>query len=435
MGELFNPSWVSAEVARCSELWRDCGSRPAQLGARYSARDHEARELAYDAAMHEVEWEAKRLARNPALRGAAERRMISAFARFAQNALDLDHDQVVLLTDDFLPAGIDFARRARAFDPDISREDTIQACRNAWTACGLQPLLGASSRITPSTLAYSLLYPYSDNYLDSADVPTDAKLLFSERFRERLRGNIAAPLNPREAAVWSLVAIIEQEFPRSQAPDVYACLLAIHQAQEESIGQLRNRFSIDDGELLRLSLAKGGTSVLVDACLVRGSMTEEQSRVAFEWGALLQLGDDLQDVAEDLRFGSQTLFTCAAQRGEPLDHLVLQLFEFCDQIATRMARLPDGSQRLKDLLKTSWHSLILGAIASADIFFSPAFLAQTEACSPFRFHFLRQRRKRLAGREGLYASLFDHFVRAESEPSAPSPEILQRRTASAGLSA
>ncbi len=81
-------------------------------------------------------------------------------------------------------------------------------------------------------------------------------------------------------------------------------------------------------DILRMSLAKGGTSVLADACLVRGSMTDEESLVAFEWGALLQLGDDLQDVRDDLRSGSCTLFTCAVRNGIPLDALLLQLLEF-----------------------------------------------------------------------------------------------------------
>ncbi len=410
MSERYNASWVAAEVARCTAVWHDCAVHPADLEPRYSLRDHESREIAYDMALEEVEWEARRLPRNPAGRSSAEQRMIASFARFAQNALDLGQEQIELLTDDFLPAGIDFARRARQFDPAISREDTIQACRNAWTACGLQPLLGVPSGITPSIFAYSLLYPYSDNYLDSDKVPNKAKLTFSARFRERLRGSTASAVNPREAAIWELVATIEQQYPRARFPGVFDCLLAIHQAQEDSVAQLDIGSKIDDAEILRLSLAKGGTSVLADACLVRGRMTAEESVVAFEWGALLQLGDDLQDVREDLKRGSQTLFTRAAQRGEPLETLVLQLLAYCEAVSARMARLPHGSAVLKALLQMSWRSLIVGAVAEGSEFFSPPFLAQTERCSPFRFEFLRTRRKRLIDRQGMYTTLFDLFV-------------------------
>jgi hypothetical protein len=83
--------------------------------------------------------------------------------------LDLQREAVQFLADDFLPAGTRLARWARRFDARLSMDDIFQACRNAWTACGLQPLLGERVGITSSILGYSLLYPYSDNYLDRAD--------------------------------------------------------------------------------------------------------------------------------------------------------------------------------------------------------------------------------------------------------------------------
>jgi hypothetical protein len=415
MSERYDARWVDTQVTRCAALWHSCAASPAMLTPRYSLRDHEAREIAYDAEMHAVECEARRAPRSAAARAGAQTRLISSFARFATHALDLEPDATLLLTDTFLPAGIEFARRARAFDPGLSRADTIQACRNAWTACGLQPLLGEPSAITPSILAYSLLYPYTDNYLDSADVPLTAKRSFSQRFRDRLRGQATPILDRREAAVWALVEMIEEEFPRANYPAVFDCLLAIHDAQIASLTQIGRASCIQPPDLLRVSLAKGGTSVLADACLVRGSMTEAESLVAFEWGALLQLGDDLQDIRDDLRCGSRTLFTMAIEEGASLESLLLQLLSFCDRIAERMAALPNGTQSLKDLLKLSWRSLIIGAIAEAHEFFSPAFLAQAERSSPFRFEFLRARHRRLTARQGLYEALFDLFAASPGE--------------------
>jgi hypothetical protein len=152
--------------------------------------------------------------------------------------------------------------------------------------------------------------------------------------------------------------------------------------------------------------------VLADACLVRGWMNEDESRLGFEWGALLQLGDDLQDVRDDLARGSASLFSRAAERGEPLDGLVMQLLNFSDRVSARMERMPDGSAALKDLLRMSWRNLILMAVAGAQEFFSAPFLAELEASSPFRFDFLRARSKKLVGRQGLYDVLFDAFLEA-----------------------
>lgn len=418
MSERYDAQWVEAQVTRCAALWDSCAANSAMLAPRYSLRDHEAREIAYDAEMYAVEREARCAPRSAVARADTPKSLVASFARFATHALDLEPEATVLLTDSFLPAGIEFAQRARAFDPDLSRAEIVQACRNAWTATGLQPLLGASFAITPSILAYSLLYPYTDNYLDSPEVSHAAKLSFSHRFRLRLSGCAAPILNPRDAAIWALVDMIEDEFPREHYPAVYDCLLAIHDAQVASLAQIERGAHTEPLDLLRMSLAKGGTSVLADACLIRGSMTDEESLAVFEWGALLQLGDDLQDVRDDLRSGSCTLFTCAVRNGIPLDALLLQLLGFCERIAERMFALPNGSQTLKSLLKISWRSLVIGAIADAHAFFSPAFLAQAEHCSPFRFQFLRARRHRLAARQGLYEVLFDRFAALPDEPVA-----------------
>ena len=80
-----------------------------------------------------------------------------------------------------------------------------------------------------------------------------------------------------------------------------------------------------------------------------------------------------------------------------------------------MDRLPHGTRMLKDLLRMSWRSLILMAVADAQQFFSPAFLAELEPSSPFRFDFLRARNQKLAGRQSLYAVLFDAFLEAGAD--------------------
>ena len=412
MRQLCSWSWVEAQVAQTIELWGSSAAAWTPGGTGYSLHQQQVRERAYDSEMRAVEREARRAPRSKLERLATQDRIIAAFARFSTTALDLEEDAVQLLTNDFLPAGTKLARWARQFDASLSMADIIQACRNAWTACGLQALLGEDIGITPSILGYSLLYPYSDNYLDRADVSAEAKLSFSHRFRNRLRGERLPTQSTREATLSTLVSLIEEQYPRVRYPQLYDSLLAIHRAQEESVAQIRGYDSSSDAELLRLSCAKGGSSVLADACLARGWLNEEEARFAFEWGVLLQLGDDLQDVHEDMQRGSATLFSRAAALGKPLDELVMQLLNFSERVGTRMDGLPSASRMLKDLLKMSWRSLIIGAVAESHEFFSSGFLDEAECCSPFRFAFLRARQKRLGGRRGLYAVLFDAFLEA-----------------------
>ena len=402
------------------EEWSRCALPSLPPCVRFTRREQRAHEKAYDKGLRAVQREVRRIPRNATARLAMQQRIVALFPRFASLALGLDDEENGLITHQFLPMGTELARWTRSFDATLSNADTVQACRNAWTCCGLQALLGKPMELTPSILAYSLLYPYSDNYLDHPALSTEDKLEFSERFRQRLSGHTLSPADAHEAAVWTMVGLIEDQYPRPQFPQVYDCLLAIHRAQESSIAQLKQgrgarnsqADSLDNSELLRISCAKGGTSVLADAVLIRPCLTREEIEFAFDWGVLLQLGDDLQDVREDLRHGSLTLFTHAIAQGKPLDALIAQLLHFSEQVACRMDRLPNGTSSLKSLLRMSWRSLVLMAVADISSFCSPAFIAELEPCSSFRFKFLRTRNESLTGRQTLYDALFEAFLEA-----------------------
>jgi hypothetical protein len=398
MEQRYSWSWVEARVAQTIEVWNGGAAQAAQDGPRYSPTEQRKREKAYDQGLRAVEREAKRKPGTKAERIRTQDRIVAAFARFSATALDLEGEAVKLLTDDLLPVGTNLARWARRFDASLGMADVIQACRNAWTACGLQ-------------------------HLDREDISAEAKLRFSERFRGRLLGERFSAQDDREAALWALVQLIEEQYPRMRYPQVFDCLLAIHRAQEESIAQLRSCSHSDDAEVLRMSCAKGGSSVLADACLAHGSLSVEESRFSFEWGVLLQLGDDLQDVREDMRRGSVTLFTRAAALGRPLDDLVIQLLNFSEQVGARMDHLPNGTETLKKLLRMSWRSLIIGAVANSHEFFSSGFLAEAERWSPFRFEFLRTRNERLSSRQGLYAILYDAFLDAQEGDDGGLPSV------------
>jgi hypothetical protein len=123
----------------------------------------------------------------------------------------------------------------------------------------------------------------------------------------------------------------------------------------------------------------------------------------------------LQDVRDDLQRGSVTLFSRAAAHGIPLDELATQLLSFSESVGARMDGLPGASAMLKDLLRMSWRSLIVGAVADSHTYFTRAFLQETERSSPFRFDFLRARRKRMTSRQGLFVTLFDAFLEAPEE--------------------
>jgi hypothetical protein len=411
---------VSEFLPEALALWRDCPDTLPDLGSAISPEAQAAREPLLDAFVQAIQSEARHPPRTRAERHAAHQRSSAAFAGFGRGALGFDDSHLqLLLGGGFSSIGTLMARRARAFDPAVNLADVLQASRNAWTACGLQMLFGRAMELTPSIFAYSMLYPYSDNYLDDPAVEPSAKRGFSARFGARLEGAGPAPANRHEDAIWRLVALIESQYPRSASPRVYESLLAIHGAQERSL-LLRRAARGGEVDVESLCFAKGGASVLADAFLAAGEPSPAQARFAFFWGVLLQLCDDLQDLAEDLRDGALTLFSRDAGR-IPLDGLTNRTLHYTRAVMAMLAGLPgEPPLALTQLIRRSSLSLIVRAASDASEFYSPEYARFLESRSPFRLAFLEERRRTMNQRSGLLVRLFEAFLAGDDdEPAFP----------------
>lgn len=401
-------------------LWRDCPDALPAFERSIAPEEQAAREAQLQRFLDSIEREMHHPPAKRAEREAMHRRLTDALADFGRSALRLDEQQVALLLEGGLSSiGTYLARQARRFDPAVSVADIFQATRNAWTACGLQMLFGRAMELTPSIFAYSMLYPYTDNYLDDPATDTDTKRGFSVRFGRRLAGEGIEPANAHEALIWRLVALIESEYARPDNPRVFESLLRIHGAQEQSIRLLRKGAGANV-DVLRLSFEKGGASVLADGYLAAGALTAEQERFVFNWGILLQLADDLQDVREDCRDGVLTLFSESAGR-TPLDALTSRTIQFGRRTMALLHQLPAADCRpLRQLIQRSSLSILVRSAGESGELYTPEYLRALERHSPFRFAFLNQRREQFARRSGMLARLFEAFLAGdEDEPAFP----------------
>jgi hypothetical protein len=386
-------------------VWHQSEAGLPRLGRGYSQEERTEKEALVDRALDDIQ--SRLLETVPEHSG-----IVAAVAGVACAALNIDdHRTEALLRDDFSAVARDLAAHARQLDPAVTTDDILQACRNAWTACGLQALLGEPPRLTPAIFAYSMLYPYSDNYLDDKHASPGDKLRFSSRFRLRLAGDECRPGNARESAIWELVSLIEDQWPRKAYPGVYDCLLAIHRAQERSLVQQR-ACCPSHTDILRLSFAKGGASVLADAFLATGTLSAAERRFAFGWGVLLQLGDDLQDLESDRALGLHTLFSTEAAKG-PLDELTTRTLHFASRVLDSMDALPKGAEHLKELLRRNSVSLIVTAAGERSELYSETYLRELESYSPLHFAFLRTRKERASrwlgsGTRAVEELLFAH---------------------------
>ena len=324
----------------------------------------------------------------------------------------------LLFGDDFFAAAEAFARRARAFDPSLSVASLFQALRNVWIGNSLQMLLDRPVRLNPGLFGYSMLYPLTDNLLDDPAVAGGDKRAFNERFGLRLAGSSVAPLCAHDAAAFEMIAHIEREFPRQCFPGVFDSLLAIHEAQTRSLAQHAGA-GLTDEELIAISVAKGGSSLVADLYLICGTPRPADERFAFGYGVFLQLLDDLQDVTDDLAAGHETLFTRASRRGS-LDAPVARLARFVDDVLAAPMLADQGFDDRRDLIRRNCLMLLVGAVAGQPGYFTWRFRRALARQWPLSFRATRRLRRHAARR---YREA-QHAIRRHTGASSPVDWIL-----------
>jgi len=247
-------------------------------------------------------------------------------------------------------------------------------------------------------LAYSLLYPYSDNYLDDPGIPTSVKAAFSRTFERRLAGQAVPPANPWEQKIFDLMGMIEGQFDRQLHPEVYASLMAILRAQTNSLQLQLPHASPYEMDVLGLAFEKGGTSVLADGYLVAGSLTPLQQEFSFYYGAFTQLMDDLEDVEQDRRAGIMTVFSQTAGRW-PLDAVTSRLIVFGNGLLDAMRCFNGtGLETLEEIMRKCITPLLIDSAGRVGQLFSRGYLAELERHSPYRFSQLKQVRRKVQRR-------------------------------------
>jgi hypothetical protein len=335
---------------------------------------------------------------------------------FLREGLDFTDKQLqVMFSDELTEVTRKFVRQARQFDSSLTFHDIFQACRNIWIMNGLQIVLGIPVSLTPSIFAYSLLYPYTDNLIDNPAITTFEKLIFSNNFYLRLAGQNPMPNNSSEKTIFSLVAMIEDEFPRLTYPKVYESLIAIHEAQTRSMQLIHSGDSLSETETLRICLAKGGASVLADGYLVAGRLNKDQEYFLFGYGAYLQLLDDIQDVDEDSAAGLQTAFS---KNIEMLDDKVNKTYWFGEQVMQSLTLF--GGQHIdlfQSLMRKSMDLFIIEAIAQNPDFYSKSYVSEMEDHSPFSFSYIQKRKEQFALYNGFLLIAIEEIAFNEYMPA------------------
>lgn len=291
-----------------------------------------------------------------------------------------------------------FIERARESCPDLDLEGITQALRNMWVIMALQIYMNEPVALTDAAFGYSMLYPLTDNYMDDPDITTDHKKTFNKRFYLKIKDNAGEGENPSEKLIFHMIDLIGSDYDRLAYPQVTESLLAILDGQNKSLDQ-HNLSSPYDIDLLGYTFYKGGTSVLADAYLVRGRLTEEESLFAFGYGAILQLADDLEDMDCDMLNQHHTTANIHSRLG----NMDTYFDKYCRFISTVFERHyeqdTDRQKALSRLLDASINYLLMSAVYSNSHHFSREWFKQFERSSLFTKkaqHKLNHRLKRLS---------------------------------------
>ncbi len=387
---------VRAFTSEYVSKWLNTPTDSPHLRHSYTHEQQLLKERELDELINDALTNAERGATSQVERLAAVEATRASVRTYLANSLKQRHNSSeASFLDDFWRVMEEFIVKAKRFDSELKYDDIHQALRNVWIINSIQICMERAVALTPSSFAYSLLYPYTDNYLDDISIPYEAKKEFTCRIGLRLRGEKVEPNNRCERTIFDLIGIIEREYPRTTHPGVLQSLVAIHNAQQLSLSQQDGSRLAYQPDILAMSVEKGGTSVLADGYLANGTLLKKDANLMFGYGVFLQLIDDLQDLPNDLPNKHLTIFTEAADV-KPLDAITNRLLDFLTNILDSADQLTlPRTRALKELIERSCVVLILEAVAENRNMFSEAYCEFLERHSPFGFSYMRSIKQKL----------------------------------------
>ncbi len=280
-----------------------------------------------------------------------------------------------------------FVNKVREFDEALSLAQIWQTLRNYFIYAMIVDMQGEKQNAGNPILAYSLLYPYTDNYIDDKEIPRPEKERYNRMIALKLKGKTAMPQNPLEEKTCCLLDMILEAYDGAARTKVAETLLELLEAQNCSIGQ--QKANVTEGQILEISMRKGSTSVLADYLFATKNWTEYEESFYLKFGFLLQLVDDLQDIEEDRNSGSHTLMT-EAEKHRELEQRVNQLLWFTWNVIRKFEPVNPDLKRfaLKYCVEIS-----LLTTAMSPQFFSKKYLKALEPYLPFSLDFIRKMKK------------------------------------------
>lgn len=304
----------------------------------------------------------------------------------------LFNEEIIYLHTAMEPAAIDslvdeifeFLRHVRSFAPELNFENIGQALRNYIVYTMFKEIHQVNNGFHMPAFGYSMLYPFTDNYIDSGKCTKQDKAFYNQIIRDKIKGNPVHPISIHQTKTCDLLQAIASNYSKEANSCASELLLMMLEAQELSISQQDKDLPLSYQERLNITAYKGGISVLIDRFFVDKEITEEDLLFYLGFGFFLQLADDLQDINEDSNNRHSTLFTFDLHKA-PEEGTVNQLLNLVHSLITEYS---SGNDRfMKFILSTCYQLIFISAIQSKEFFFKE-YLSKLEDYLPVTLAFL-----------------------------------------------
>lgn len=279
---------------------------------------------------------------------------------------------------------MEFLRRVRRFAPELSLDEIGQALRNYIVYAMFKVIHRSDVGFSMAGFGYSMLYPFTDNYIDSKSNSSEEKAEYNKIIHDKIEGKEIRTRTVYQRKTCDLLQAIESEYPRNLDSSAYLLLLMMLEAQENSIRQQQSAVLLTPEERLDISLYKGGISVLIDRFFVHKELTEEELILYLGLGFFLQLADDLQDIKSDSEQGYQTILTVDLSHGQE-EKIINKMLHF---VHNTMGSFQAENDLFKNFVLINCYQLIYTSLIGSKEFFSQEYLNKIEALLPIKYGYL-----------------------------------------------
>ena len=304
------------------------------------------------------------------------------------------------LFQDYLKSVCLFLRGTKEFDPELSVAQIWQALRNYYIYGMIVAMVGENQLFHDKIMSYSLLYPYTDNYIDNPDISEQKKKDLNRMIFKILHGEEAAIAdNLQEKTKQCLLSCLDYN-NKSKAGEAADLLLLMLDAQIEStgfMGTLSESDKNDRDEVLKMLAYKGGMSVLIDYFYSVPDMKENSIIFFLQFGLILQLADDIQDIKEDRESNMKTLYSLV-DSVEQREQNLFRLMRFTLEVFTRYDA---ENEQIRKYMLRNCMILFEFAILRSEEFFSAKLLSELEPYFPFHRDYAKKLEKEFRFSEAM----------------------------------